>query len=129
MRERLGLDAALTSCGGAAPMPIDVLRYFEALGLPITEVWGMSETAGAAIGNPPGAIRVGTCGTPLPGLEIDLADDGELLVRGPMLMRGYRDDPEATARGDRRRRLAAHRRHRARSTTTATSRSSTARRS
>jgi long-chain acyl-CoA synthetase len=97
MRERLGLDAALHLGGGAAPMPIDVLRYFEALGLPITEAWGMSETAGAAIGNPPGAIRAGTCGTPLPGLEIDLAADGELLVRGPTVMRGYRDDPRATA--------------------------------
>ncbi len=97
MRERLGLDAALHLGGGAAPMPIDVLGYFEALGLPIAEAWGMSETAGASIGNPPGAIRAGTCGTPFPGLELDLAADGELLVRGPMLMRGYRDDPEATA--------------------------------
>src|SRR4051794_3145073 len=97
MRERLGLDAALHLGGGAAPMPIDVLRYFEALGLPVTEAWGMSETAGATIGNPPGAIRAGTCGTPLTGLEVDLAGDGELLVRGPMVMRGYRNDPGATA--------------------------------
>src|SRR3954452_5847027 len=97
MRERLGVDAALHLGGGAAPMPIDVLRYFEALGLPISEAWGMSETAGATIGNPPGAIRAGTCGTPLTGLEVDLAGDGELLVRGPMVMRGYRNDPGATA--------------------------------
>jgi long-chain acyl-CoA synthetase len=96
LRERLGLDAALRLGGGAAPMPIDVLRYFEALGLPITEAWGMSETAGPVIGNPPGAIRAGTCGTPLAGLEMDVAEDGELLVRGPMLMRGYRDEPEST---------------------------------
>jgi long-chain acyl-CoA synthetase len=98
LRARLGLDAAEHLGGGAAPMPIDVLRYFEALGLPISEAWGMSETAGAATGNPPGAIRFGTCGTPLPGVELELAGDGELLVRGPMVMRGYRDDPEATAR-------------------------------
>jgi len=97
LRERLGLDDAEYLSGGAAPMPIDVLRYFEALGLPIAEAWGMSETAGAATANPPAAIRAGTCGTPLPGVEIDLAADGELLVRGPTLMRGYRDDPEATA--------------------------------
>jgi long-chain acyl-CoA synthetase len=97
LRERLGLDAAERLGGGAAPMPIDVLRYFEALGLPITEAWGMSETAGASIGNPPGAIRLGTCGTPLPGVEIELAGDGELLVRGPMVARGYRRDPDATA--------------------------------
>jgi long-chain acyl-CoA synthetase len=96
LRERIGLDCALHLGGGAAPMPIDVLRYFEALGLPIAEAWGMSETAGAAIANPPDAIRAGTCGTPLPGVETRLADDGELLVRGPALMRGYRGDPEAT---------------------------------
>jgi long-subunit acyl-CoA synthetase (AMP-forming) len=97
LRGRLGLDAAEHLGGGAAPMPIDVLRYFEALGMPISEAWGMSETAGAATGNPLGAIRLGTCGTPLPGVEAELASDGELLVRGPMVMRGYRDDPEATA--------------------------------
>jgi long-chain acyl-CoA synthetase len=97
MRARLGLDAAIRLGGGAAPMPIDVLRYFEALGLPITEAWGMSETAGPVIGNPPDAIRLGTCGTPLARLEMQIAEDGELLVRGPMVMRGYRDEPEATA--------------------------------
>jgi long-chain acyl-CoA synthetase len=97
LRARLGLDAAEHVGGGAAPMPIDVLRYFEALGLPISEAWGMSETAGAATGNPPDGIRLGTGGTPMPGVEIDLAADGELLVRGPMVMRGYRDNPGATA--------------------------------
>jgi long-subunit acyl-CoA synthetase (AMP-forming) len=97
VRERIGLDEAEHLGGGAAPMPIDVLRYFEALGLPISEGWGMSETAGAATGDPPGAIRAGTCGRPLPGVEIELAADGELLVRGPMVMRVYRDNPGATA--------------------------------
>ena len=97
LRARLGLDAAEHLGGGAAPMPIDVLRYFEALGLPITEGWGMSETAGASTGSAPAELRLGTCGTPLPGVEIDLAHDGELLVRGPTVMRGYRHEPEATA--------------------------------
>ena len=97
LRARLGLDRAEHVGGGAAPMPIDVLHYFEALGLPISEGWGMSETAGAATGDPPSAIRLGTCGTPLPGVEIQLAADGELLVRGPTVMRGYRDNPGATA--------------------------------
>jgi long-subunit acyl-CoA synthetase (AMP-forming) len=97
LRARLGLDRVEHLGGGAAPMPIDVLRYFEALGLPIAEAWGMSETAGAGTANPPGAIRAGTCGPALPGVELRLARDGELLVRGPMLMRGYRDDPAATA--------------------------------
>ncbi len=97
LRARLGLDRVEHLGGGAAPMPIDVLRYFDALGLPIAEAWGMSETAGAGTANPPGAIRHGTCGTALPGVELRLADDAELLVRGPIVMRGYRDDPTATA--------------------------------
>jgi long-subunit acyl-CoA synthetase (AMP-forming) len=97
LRERLGLDRVEHLGGGAAPMPIDVLRYFDALGLPIAEAWGMSEIAGAGTANPPGAIRHGTCGTALPGVELTLARDGELLVRGPIVMRGYRDEPAATA--------------------------------
>jgi long-chain acyl-CoA synthetase len=96
LRARLGLGEVEFLGGGAAPMPIDVLRYFEELGLPITEAWGMSETCGATSGNPPGAIRAGTCGTALPGVELSLAKDGELLVRGPTVMRGYRGEPEAT---------------------------------
>jgi long-chain acyl-CoA synthetase len=97
LRARLGLDRIEYLAGGAAPMPIDVLGYFDALGLPIAEAWGMSETAGAGTSNAPGAIRYGTCGTALPGVELQLAGDGELLVRGPIVMRGYRDDPAATA--------------------------------
>ena len=97
LRARLGLDRVEHLGGGAAPMPIDVLRYFEALGLPIAEAWGMSELAGAGTANPPGAMRHGTCGTALPGVELKLADDAELLVRGPIVMRGYRGDPAATA--------------------------------
>jgi long-subunit acyl-CoA synthetase (AMP-forming) len=97
VRARLGLDRVEHLGGGAAPMPIDVLRYFDALGLPIAEAWGMSELAGAGTANPPGAIRPGTCGTALPGVEVKLAGDAELLVRGPIVMRGYRGDPGSTA--------------------------------
>jgi len=96
VRERLGLDAAEHLGGGAAPMPIDVLTYLDALGLDVAEAWGMSEIGGAGTANPHGAARMGTCGTPLPGVELALAGDDELLVRGPMLMRGYRNDPEGT---------------------------------
>jgi long-chain acyl-CoA synthetase len=97
VRARLGLDRVEHLGGGAAPMPIDVLRYFDALGLPIAEAWGMSELAGAGTANPPGAIRPGTCGTALPGVDLKLAGDAELLVRGPIVMRGYRGDPGSTA--------------------------------
>jgi long-chain acyl-CoA synthetase len=97
LRARLGFDRVEHLGGGAAPMPIDVLRYFDAVGLPIAEAWGMTETAGAGTSNPAGEIRYGTCGTALPGVELRLAGDGELLVRGPIVMRGYRGDPAATA--------------------------------
>src|SRR4051794_36798207 len=97
LRARIGLDAAEHLGGGAAPMPIDVLRYFDALGLPIAEAWGMSELAGAGAANPSDAIRLGTCGPPLPGLEARLVPDAGLPVRGPMVMGGYRRDPAATA--------------------------------
>ena len=128
LRARLGLDRVEHLGGGAAPMPIDVLRYFEALGLPIAEAWGMSELAGAGTANPPGAMRHGTCGTALPGVELKLAGDAELLVRGPILMRGYRGDPAAPRRRSTTR-AGCTPATSPTSTTTDTSRSSTARRS
>jgi long-subunit acyl-CoA synthetase (AMP-forming) len=97
VRARLGLDAVRWLCSGAAPIPVEVLEYFMALGLPICELWGMSELSCCATINPPDDIRIGTVGPPLPGIEARLADDGELLVRGPTLMRGYRGDPGKTA--------------------------------
>ncbi len=96
IREKLGLDQVAWLVVGAAPTPVEVLTYFDALGLPICELWGMSETSSCATINPPGRIKVGTCGTPLQGVELKLADDGELLVRGEIVMTGYRGDPEKT---------------------------------
>ena len=92
----IGLDSCEMVISGAAPIAPEVLEFFAALGLPICEIWGMSETSLLATGNPPDAIRIGTVGPPLPHIEARLADDGELLVRGPTIMRGYRDDPERT---------------------------------
>jgi long-chain acyl-CoA synthetase len=97
LRERLGLDEAGILYAGAAPTPIDVLEFFFALGLPICEVWGMSELTCVATCNPRERPRIGTVGPPLPGVEVRLADDGELLCRGPIVMRGYRSDPQRTA--------------------------------
>ncbi len=97
LRERLGLDEAKMLYGGAAPMPIDVLEFFHAIGLPICELWGMSELTAVGTCNPPERPKIGTVGPPLPGLEVRIADDGELLCRGPIMMRGYRSDPERTA--------------------------------
>jgi long-chain acyl-CoA synthetase len=76
-------------------MPVH--EFFAALGLMLAEVWGMSELSPIATWNPPGRIKLGTCGTALPGVEVRLAEDGEVLVRGPIVMRGYRNQPERTA--------------------------------
>ena len=97
VRERLGLHEAQWLVSGAAPIPGEVLEYFLALGLPICEVWGMSELSCVATIVPPHDIRIGTVGRPLPGVELRVLDDGELLVRAPLVMHGYRADPERTA--------------------------------
>ena len=96
IREQLGLDQVQWLVVGAAPTPVEVLEFFSELGLPICELWGMSETSSCATCNPRDAIKVGTCGPPLAGVEMKLADDGELLVRGEIVMPGYRGDPEKT---------------------------------
>jgi long-subunit acyl-CoA synthetase (AMP-forming) len=97
LRAQLGLDEVSYLASGAAPIAPEVLEFFAALGLPICELWGMSETSLIATINPLDAIRIGTVGVALPGVELSLADDGELLVRGPTVMRGYRKDPVRTA--------------------------------
>jgi long-subunit acyl-CoA synthetase (AMP-forming) len=96
IRQKLGLDECSWLVVGAAPTPVEVLEYFGGLGLRICELWGMSETSSCATINPPDAIKVGTCGPPLKGVEVKLADDGELLVRGDIVMKGYRGEPEKT---------------------------------
>ena len=97
VRAMLGLDQ-LEACNvGAAPTPPEVLEFFHAIGVPIAELWGMSETCGYGTTNPPrGRIKIGTVGPPAPGCEVKLAEDGELLVRGPFVMRGYRNLDEKT---------------------------------
>ncbi len=97
VRGQLGLDQLVWAACGAAPIPVPVLEYFMALGLPVLEGWAMSETACCGIVNPMEAPRPGYIGKPLAGVEMKVADDGELLVRGDWLMVGYRKDPEKTA--------------------------------
>jgi long-chain acyl-CoA synthetase len=96
IRIALGLDEVELFGVGAAPTPPDVIEFFDALGIEIAELWGLSETTSCATINPPGAIRIGTVGKTLEGVEIELADDGEILVRGPIVMKGYRNKPEQT---------------------------------
>jgi long-subunit acyl-CoA synthetase (AMP-forming) len=97
IRAKLGLDEAQWSIVGAAPTPPEVLEYFDALGLSICELWGMSELSCCVTVNPPGRIKIGTCGPPIEGAELGIADDGEVLVRGPLVMTGYRNEPGKTA--------------------------------
>lgn len=93
-RAALGFDQAEYLGSAAAPARVDIIELFESLGLPLIENWGMSETAMTLI-NPPSAIKAGTVGKPTPGVEAKLAEDGELMIRGPIFS-GYRRDPERT---------------------------------
>ena len=97
VREQLGLDQSTLFVTGAAPTPVELLEYFAALGIEICEVWGMSEVTCIATTVRPGAPRPGSVGTPIEGVEVKLADDGELLMRGGTVMAGYRNQPELTA--------------------------------
>jgi long-chain acyl-CoA synthetase len=97
IRTMLGLDEVESFVVGAAPTPPEVLEFFLALGIEIRETWGMSETTAITTLNPPGRVRVGTVGPPIPNTEVKLAEDGEVMVRGPQVMAGYRNMPEKTA--------------------------------
>ncbi len=97
LRAMLGLDQVEAINVGAAPTPVEVLEFFHAIGLPLAELWGMSETCGAGSVNPRDKIRIGTVGPPAPGVQIKLDSDGEVLVKSDVVMLGYRNLPEKTA--------------------------------
>jgi long-chain acyl-CoA synthetase len=97
IRSGLGLDQVRVSGSGGAPIAPEILEFMLAVGIPIAEAWGMSELSCIGTANPPGAIRIGTVGKAIPGVELKLAGDGELLVRGPTVMKGYHNDPVQTA--------------------------------
>ena len=126
MRRLLGLDEVEFAITGAAPIPRELLQWFQALGVPLSEIYGMSETSGPMTWTPD-RIKPGTVGPAIPGCEVRLADDGEVICRGGNVFPGYLDDPT------RRRRPSTTAgctpATSASSTTTATSGSSTARRS
>ena len=93
----LGLGQARLCVTGAAPIAADVLDFFAGLDIVLHEVYGQSEDTGPTSFNVPGDTRFGTVGRPFPGTEVRLADDGEILVRGPHVFAGYLHDPQATA--------------------------------
>jgi long-subunit acyl-CoA synthetase (AMP-forming) len=97
IRAQLGLDEAEILYVGAAPTPMVVLEFFHAIGIPVAELWGLSESCGCGTVNLPGNIKLGTVGQVTPGMELKLGGDGEILIRGPQIMKGYRNMPDQTA--------------------------------
>ncbi|MEX2324498.1 MAG: long-chain fatty acid--CoA ligase [Nitriliruptoraceae bacterium] len=97
IRHGLGLDQLRYAISGAAPISPQLLTFYQAIGIEILEVYGMTETTAVITANRPGQARIGTVGTPLPGVEVQLSDDGEILTRGPNVTPGYWQKPEATA--------------------------------
>jgi long-chain acyl-CoA synthetase len=91
----LGLDQVVVGTSGAAPLPVEVLRFFRAIGVDLSEIYGLSETSGPSTWTP-FRVKLGTVGPPMPGTEVMLADDGEVFLRGGNIFRGYLNDPERT---------------------------------
>ncbi|HET9186049.1 MAG TPA: AMP-binding protein, partial [Solirubrobacterales bacterium] len=81
---------------GAAPINPEILRFFDAAGVLVVEGWGMTETSTAATISLPEDFKIGTIGKPFPGCEVRIAEDGEILVKGPNVFQGYHKNPEAT---------------------------------
>ncbi|NUW32163.1 long-chain fatty acid--CoA ligase [Nonomuraea sp. SMC257] len=97
VRALIGFDRAQWTATGAAPLPGEVQRFYAGLGLKVIDVYGMTETTGAFTGNGPGCYRLGTVGRAEPGVEVRIAEDGEILTRSPLNTRGYLNRPDDTA--------------------------------
>ncbi|MET9028813.1 fatty acid--CoA ligase FadD11 [Nocardia sp. NPDC004168] len=97
LRAGIGLDRLKWAMSGAAPIPPQTLGFFFGIGIPISEIWGMSELTCVASACSPEQARLGSVGRMLPGMQWRIAEDGEFLVRGPLVMKGYRKQPRQTA--------------------------------
>ena len=96
VREKVGLDAAQYAVTGAAPIPAELITWYRAIGVPMSEIYGLSETTGPMTWSPL-EVKPGYVGVAFPGCDVFLADDGEVCCRGGNVFLGYLDDPERTA--------------------------------
>ena len=96
-RTGLGMDALKVAISAAAPISPDLLLFFRGIGLPVFELYGMTESSGPGTSNVPGANRIGTVGRAMPGVELSIADDDEIMLRGGLITEGYYRDPDTTA--------------------------------
>ncbi|MGD2101949.1 MAG: long-chain fatty acid--CoA ligase [Acidimicrobiia bacterium] len=96
VREGLGMEEVKIAITAAAPINPDLVRFFHTIGVPLFELYGMSETTGPATTNVPGANKIGSVGRAIPGVEVQIADDGELLMRGGVITQGYYKLDQAT---------------------------------
>lgn len=92
----IGMDRIRAAVVGGAPVDPELLEFFHAIGIPLGEAYGLTECGGGATANPAGRVKCGTVGPPLAGMQLKLAGDGEILIKGPGVMRGYRNHPEAS---------------------------------
>jgi long-chain acyl-CoA synthetase len=97
IRKMIGIDKARMLFTGAAPISPDLIRWYLALGVDMYEVYGQTENCGVATAMPVGAIKLGNVGKAVPWAEVKLSDQGEILIRGDILMKGYLNKPEKTA--------------------------------
>lgn len=97
VREQLGFDKVTDVISGAAPITVETLTFFHAIGVPIREVYGMTEGTGPTTLNPRDKIKVGSVGPAIPGCDVKIAQDGEILFRGGNVFSGYFKNPEATS--------------------------------
>jgi long-chain acyl-CoA synthetase len=98
LRERIGMRRVRYAASGAAPIAPEVLKFFMGIGVPMHEVYGMTENTAVATANRPGRVKLGTVGEPQPGIELTIDETSEILTRHPAVFVGYFRDPEATAR-------------------------------
>ncbi len=96
LKERLGFDRMRVAYSGAAPIAPDVLHFFQSIGVNLIEGYGQTEGTGVTCVSRIGRVKAGTVGPPLPGIEVRIAEDGEILVKSPGVFKGYYGNPSAT---------------------------------